>query len=154
MTRIHRQHESPDRDNPRDALAADLNDLLAAEMRGLAQHLDTAEPYLTAATYSLWGRLRPMADVSREHTRLITGLLNDLDLPIRPVCYDPAVARFHDTSLDVLLPRLIEHKQRQIAACKRTLRRPALPPSAVEVLTAILNDHQTQLSQLEAAKGS
>lgn len=137
-----------DRDALTDALADILNDLLAAEMRGLAQHLDTASPYLSARTYRAWAKLRPMAAVSRRHARRLTQLLADLDLPIRPRSFDPAVAFSHYQSLDSLLPLLIEQKRRQIADCQHAMKQRGLPPVVAAALASILRDNQAQLDVL------
>lgn len=140
--------QRPDHDALTDALADILNELLAAETGGLAQHLDTASPYLSARTYRAWAKLRPMAAVSRRHARQLTQLLADLDLPIRPRGFDPAVAFSHYQSLDSLLPALIEQKRRQIAVCEQAINQPDPPPAVADALRSILSDNQAQLDVL------
>ncbi len=137
----------------RQALADELNLLLALEARGLANHLREATPYLTPATYPVWRDIQRMLHDSESHADRLSRLLTLIEQPEVPSSFESQVASYHYADLGFLLPLLIEDEKAQIAADQRAMAHVGGDDRSREVsdeLNALLSDHQTRLDQLEA----
>ena len=132
------------------ALADELNQLLATETRSLFRHLDEARPYLTPKTYRVWATLQQMRHVSEEHADRITVLLDTLELPPRAASFPTDVANYHFMSLPGLLPLLIHEKQSQIESYERAIEHAAGEPRVTHALESLLADNRKQLTLLES----
>lgn len=138
----------------RQALADELNQLLATETRSLARHLEESPPYVTPATYRIWQSLRSLAAQSRAHAQRLSELLSTLELSERPLPFSSDVARFHYTALEVLLPELIREKNRQINAYQRALEHAHSDALVESGLSSLLEENCQQLRQLTEALSS
>ena len=135
-----------------EALATELNYLLATELCGLARHLENAQPYLTASTYSVWTDVQRMLAANTHCARRLSELLDRLELPERPMTHPSSVAAFHYTDLAYLLPLLLDEKRRQVSSYQRAIGYVDCGPQNEDIVTALtdmLHDHQSQLGQLE-----
>ncbi len=135
--------------NPQ-GLADELNDLLATETRSLARHLDEATPYLTPATYQAWNRIKHFGSLSAEHAERLSAIQAALNLPSSPRPYPVDVANYHYLKLDFLVPKLIEEKERQIAAYERALQHVAGEPDIQAELEELLAQNREQLASLRS----
>ena len=136
-----------------EALATELNRLLSTEARGLARHLENAQPYLTVATYPVWTDILSMLATNAGHARRLSEMLDRLELSERPTAYPPVVAAFHYTDLAYLLPLLVDEKRQQVSTYQRAIGqvdRDQQNEQVVTELMALLNDNQAQLEQLES----
>ena len=133
-----------------DALAKEINDLLAMELHSLLHHLHEATPYLTPRTYPIWGKLQAMVREDRDHARRLASLMNDLRLPQRPGNFPPSVGSFHYVTIERLLPLLLAEKRAQVAAYGRAIRYAARDPRTVDDLEALWADNNYEQEALEA----
>ena len=134
------------------ALADELNLLLATETRSLFRHLDEAKPYLTARSFHAWREITAMSHTSSEHGERIVEILNRLELPQKPISFQPEVTNYHYLSLSSLMPLLIDEKSRQVAAYQRAVSRSTGISEIDEDLAAMLAENQAQLANLESLR--
>jgi len=134
------------------ALGDELNRLLATETRTLARHLEGAPPYISAATFRVWREIKAMAARSLDHARTLSELLLALELPEESMPFSSDVARFHDTSVETLLPELIAEKERQVAAYRRAIEHARGDDRVRATLQTLLDENLSQLETLRQAK--
>ena len=131
-------------------LADELNDLMATETRSLVRHVSgAATPYVTARTYKVWKAFGRMSELSERHAAELSALIDRLDLPPRSIPYSTDVARFHFTSIESLLPPLIEEKHKQIAAYQRAIDHARSDPALLRELEDLLGENEAQLRELQ-----
>lgn len=134
------------------ALADELNRLLATETRSLVRHLDEAKPYLTPKTYRIWNQVEAMSHASAEHSQRLSALFEALEMVPRPIGYPAEVANYHFLTLSSLLPLLIQEKRKQIEAYSRAIDHAAGDPRVHDELAALLTENREQLRSLEASE--
>lgn len=134
------------------ALADELNLLLATETRSLFRHLDEAKPYLTARSFPAWREITAMSHTSSEHGERIVEILNQLELPQKPISFQPEVTNYHYLSLPSLMPLLIDEKSRQVAAYQQVVSRSTGISEIDDDLAAMLAENQAQLTRLESLR--
>lgn len=139
--------------NP-EALAAELNGLLATETRSLTRHLEGAPPYISAGTFRIWRQMQPIAAQSHEHAHRLSDLLATLELPELPRSFDTDVARFHYTALETLLPEIIEEKEHQVVAYRRAIEHAQGEGVVESALKELLEQNTAQLETIRAAQQS
>jgi hypothetical protein len=137
-----------------DALANELNQLLATETRSLVRHLDEAKPYLSPKTYKAWHAVQQMGHVSEEHSHQLVNLFEKIERTPKAIAYPAEVANYHFLTLESMLPLLIEQKQGQIAAYRRAIEHAAGDPRVDDELAALLAENAEQLAQLESFQSS
>jgi len=137
-----------------ETLAGELNNLLTIERRSLVHHLDEAKPYLTAKTFRIWSEIGRLAQSSQEHAGRLSALLDRFELPERPTSYSSQVARFHYLTVESLLPRIINEKQRQITAYHRVIEHAGNEQAVRAVLEALLADNRDQLDRLRVLEAN
>lgn len=133
------------------ALSDGLNDLLAREMRSLVRHMPEAGPHLTPQTYRQWSVVRSAAQLSIDHARRLSALIESLGETPRPAGYGQRVAFYHYVDLPTLLPKLIEDKREQVEAYRRVLLLEGAAPPVREALQALLEENALQLDRFESA---
>ena len=136
-----------------DALANELNALLATETRGQCRHLGEATPYLTPLTYAVWTDIQKMLEVTARHAQNISQIIGELNLQEHPASFAPAVATSHYMDLAYLLPLLMDEKRRQIASYQNAIEHASATGPGhshiVSQLQSLLADNQAHLNQLE-----
>ncbi len=133
------------------ALADELNALLATETRSLVRHLDNeATPYVTPATMKAWRHLQDLGGISTDHARRISRLIDELELPPRVLPFPTDVASFHYMTVERVLPLVIQEKKRQVAAYERALTHAGGQPRADIEIRALLAENREKLALLEA----
>jgi len=130
------------------SLLKQLIDLLTAETRSLARHLEHAKPYVSQASYLSWVHIQKILSASSNHEQRLTKLIAHLGVLMPTGTFCQEVASFHDMDLATLLPRLINEKTQQAVAYRRALDQAANPSVASE-LQALLDELQDQLTQLQ-----
>lgn len=133
------------------ALADDLNELLATENHSLARHLEEATPYLSPRTYPIWQGLSGLGHLSRDHVARLSNLIDELELPPRPRTFASEVASYHFLDLGYLLPKLIEETTAQIASYERAIGHAGDSEPLRAELQSLLESNQRKLEQLRAA---
>ncbi len=131
------------------ALAKEINGLLATERRSLLEHFLEAVPHVSAATYRIWNDVKKLAHRDTDHAARLTELLKSLHLPERPRPFSQAVGHYHYLSLDHVLSLLIEEKQKQLATYDRAIRH-VREPGVIEELESLRADNLAELLALES----
>lgn len=139
----------------RDALADELNTLLATETRSLVRHVQSeAKPHLTPRTFKVWKTLVDMGHTSLEHAHRLSDLIDKLELPPRSIPFDTSVADFHYMTIERLLGPIVEEKNRQVAAYERAIKHAQGSAAAVTDLNMLLEENRKQLAALKAVAES
>lgn len=134
-----------------EALAKEINDLLATETRSLLSHLDEAHPHVDARTYPIWKRIRAICRHDEEaHADRLTDLLASLNLPQPPGSFGQDVGHFHYMTVESLLPRLVEEKRRQVQGYERAVQHAHREPIVAATLASLLDENRAELEQLES----
>ena len=132
------------------ALANDLNELLALETRGLLRFMDQATPYLTDRTFKAWADVQKMAQDTADHGRRLTGLLESMELPVRAASFEMVVANYHYTALHSLLPLLGDQIRRLTAVYERAIRSTGNNQALTSALSSMLEQNQASLATLDS----
>ncbi len=132
------------------ALANDLNELLALETRGLLRFMDQVTPYLTVKTFRAWADVQKMAQATADHGRRLTELLESMELPVRAASFETVVANYHYSTLHSLLPLLAEQFRRLTAVYERAIRSAGDNAAHVDVLSFMLEQNQASLATLDS----
>jgi len=137
-----------------DALAIELNQLLATETRSLVRHLDEAKPYLSPKTYKAWHGVQKMSHASEEHAHRLVELFDAIERTPKAIAYPAEVANYHFLTLESMLPLLIDQKTGQIAAYRRAIEHAAGDPRVDDELAALLAENVRQLGELESFRAT
>ena len=130
------------------ALADELNRLLAIESRSLLRHMDESTPYTTAETFPILKQLKHMAHVSDGHAQRLSALLDRLELPERPMPYPQSVGFYHFVKVDALLGPVIAEQHERVAAYVRAVEHARGDDAAVVELEDLLKASRDALEAL------
>ena len=136
----------------RQALATELNALMAGERCSLLRHLDEATPYLDAKTYPIWHEITKAAAPTRDHMQRLADLFERYDLPARAGTFDPIVANYHFSDLPFLLPLLIKELDIRVQAYARAAAMADNEQALRDQLDTLLQENQQILDQLQMAQ--
>ncbi len=138
-----------------DALATELNRLLATETHSVSRHIELeATPYTDAATYKVWRDLKHFKAESDDHARRLSQLLAEHDLSDVPGNFPQLAAFLHYVDIKTLLPLLIDEKRQQLAAYERAVSHAADEPSLQSALNDLLGENREQLDRLVAHRAA
>lgn len=135
------------------ALAKEINELIATERRSLLEHFQEATPHVSAATFRVWNDVKKMAHRDSDHAARLSGLLGRLHLPERTKPFSQDVGHYHFMSLEHVLKLLIEEKKQHLAAYDRALAHCVSEAEIVVELEALRAENLAELLSLEAMDG-
>jgi hypothetical protein len=134
------------------AIANELNVLLASERRSLLRHIDEAKPYVDAKTHGAWKKIQVIIKEDRHHDARLSALIDQLNLREDPGVFQQDVGHFHYMTIDRLLAEIIEDKQTQLAAYKRAIRLADREPGISGDLQTLLDENLDEMQQLQMIK--
>ena len=133
-----------------ESLGEELNELLASATRGMLRYVVDSAPYLTPKTFAIWDQLRAIGDAVTADAGALTAMLEQLDVAQRPASYPIDVGRFPFTSLESLLPRLIDEAQRRVDVNERTAALAADDEALRQQLQTMLDRNRAHLEKMRA----
>ncbi len=132
------------------ALAREINGLLATERRSLLEHFMQATPHVDARTYRIWNQVKQLAHRDSDHAARLSALLVSLHLPERTRPFSQDVGHYHYMSLDRAMHLLIEEKKRQLETYDRVIRHCAREADVIDELESLRADNLAELLALES----
>ncbi len=133
-----------------DPLVSDLNDLLRYETSSLMEFMGEATPYVSPEMFRAWKTVQAMAERAFGRAERITSLLASRRWPVIPAVHDPHVAALQYSSLDALLPLLVQEASDNVVTLERAIGHAAGHADITAALTEMLDEHRAELAELEA----
>ena len=135
-----------------EAMGEELNELLGSATRGMLQYVGDSTPYLTPHTFAIWTGIQAVGAAVAQQGRILTDLLERLDLPVRPASFDMNVARYPFTSIESLLPLLVDEAQRRVDINERAAALAADHDPLRRQLASMLDQNRAHLESLRSAR--
>lgn len=131
------------------AIAILLNDLLTTESQSLLHHVVNGRPHFDARTFKAWKAIQQVAKKDSDHAGQITILLDQLDLPERPLGFAQNVAFLHYMTIEKMLPLLIDEKRQQIDRYEQAISHAARNGKLIAKLESLRDEDRDELAELE-----
>ena len=130
-----------------------LYGLFEAEEASIFRFMRQGEPYLTRATVETRQRIEAMADTSLQHAAELARLIESLGGTIRLSAVHPENQYLAFLSLNFLIPKLAQAKQKSIQRYESVLKATrGADAQVIDLLKSHLAQHQEDLAALESAK--
>ncbi len=133
-----------------EALGEELNEMVALATRGMLRYVVDSTPYLTTKTFAIWNQVRAIGDAVTAHGRALTGMLEQLEVPQRPASYSIDMGRFPFTSLESLLPCLIDEARRRVDVNERAAALAEEDEALRRQLDSMLEENRAHLEKMQA----
>ncbi|MBI5866194.1 MAG: hypothetical protein HZB38_17125 [Planctomycetes bacterium] len=136
----------------REYAAQRIQTLWRAESCDILSHFLAARPHVAASAAPCWRMLCKMASDEAANRRELAELANRLDVGLGPMT---APQRFaagaHYLDVGALIPRLMEDKERVIAAYRRVLDAGDWDADVAAALRRILSRHEGHIASLRTS---
>jgi len=111
-----------------------LYDILRRESRSLLQYMDEAFPWMPEQEQPTWAKLAKLIAEERQALAALAAFLSRRHVPLPYIGSFPEPFTAHNfSSLDYLLPRLVEEQHKSVTALERDLARLSDPDTAAAV---------------------
>jgi hypothetical protein len=127
-----------------------LNDLLGLESSGLLGRLDEVYSFVEPAAVDAPLLFEQILADEREHQRLLTEVIVQLDGVPWPRRSEMTSAGVHYLGASYLLPMLAQEKRKRVEAYEQAAPDVSAERHAAEAVARILSRHQKHLEHLEA----
>jgi len=132
-------------------LAEILDRLLAGECGDAFGFVSEAEPYVGRSGAAGWHRIQRMLAAGKRRQALLASHLEDLGATPRPACSSAANQYLAFLSMEFVLPKLIEAKQRSIRSYEQAIAEAGDSNAAVaDLLATNLEEHRQELQVLRS----